>query len=496
MQYVKITEQGTQYFTNYMEKTIRQSRVEISANQTTNIDGNKIKNGDEVTFFVTIENKGVIEKDITIEDEIPYGLNINSIKLKTNEEEKQLNHERNLLLEQVKIKPKEIIELEINTTVDTSTMTKDEIENYVKIKGVNIQGESNKISFTIQLDNSNNNNNDDDNNNDDNNNDDNNNNDDFPDFPESNNYNISGTAWVDENANGERESNETKIPNMPIMLINENTKEEFSKTTSEDGNYTFENIKAGKYIIIFQYDTSKYKVTTYQKDGVTKDVNSDVINETIDIGNKKITVAKTKTLELNSNNLENIDAGFIENKKTDLKLDKTIKQVTVRNNKGTEVRAYNQTKLAKVEIDGKQIRNSEVTIEYNIAITNKGEVAGYVNEIIDYLPEGLTFNKEINKEWYQNSDGTLSTKTLANQSIAPNETKNITLILTKKMTEENTGTVTNKAKIKDVGINSNGSQADIIISIKTGRIVLYILLSITITGTIAIGVYFIKRKVL
>ena len=62
--------------------------------------------------------------------------------------------------------------------------------------------------------------------------------------------------------------------------------------------------------------------------------------------------------------------------------------------------------------------------------------------------------------------------------------------------KENTGTVTNKAKIKDVGINSNGSQADIIISIKTGRIVLYILLSITITGIIAIGAYFIKRKVL
>ncbi|MCI8636511.1 MAG: hypothetical protein HFJ36_01390 [Clostridia bacterium] len=480
-----------------MQRKIKQSRIEINAYQTTNISDNKIKNGDEVKFFITIENKGVIEKDITIEDEIPYGLIVNSIKLKTNEEEKQLNHEMNLLLEHVIIKPNEIIELEINTAVDTNTMIKDKIENYVKIKGVNIYGESNKVSFIIELDKTTDedNTNTDDNNNG-NNNGDNNNNDNNQGTQENNKYNISGTAWIDENANGERESSETKIPNMPIMLINENTKEEFSKTTSEDGNYTFENIKAGKYIIIFQYDTSKYKVTTYQKEGVTEENNSDVINETIDIGNKKIKIAKTKTLELNSNNLENIDAGFIENKKTDLKLDKTINKVTVRNNKGTEVRAYNQTKLAKVEIDGKQIRNSEVTIEYNIAITNNGEVAGYVNEIIDYLPEGLFFNKEINKAWYQNSDGTLSTKVLANQSIAPNETKNITLILTKKMTEENTGTVTNKAKIKDVEINSNGSQADIIISIKTGRIVLYILLSIIITAIIAIGIYFIKRKVL
>lgn len=491
MQYVKVTEQENEYFTNYMQKTIKQSRVEISAYQTTNRNDKKIKNGDEIKFSITIENKGVIEKDITIEDEIPYGLIVNSIKLKTSEEEKQLEHEMNLLLEHVTIKPEEIIELEINTIVDTNTMTKDEIENYVKIRGVNVTGESNKVSFIIELDKKT-----DDNNNDDNS--DNGDNSDNSNDNDNNNinnqvYNISGTAWIDEDENGEKESSETKISDMQVILINEDTQEEFSKTTGKDGNYIFENIKAGKYIIIFQYDTSKYKITTYQKEGVTKEMNSDVVNETIEIGNKKIRVAKTKTLELNSNNLENIDAGFIENKKFDLKLDKTIKQVTVKNNKKTEVRNYNKTKLAKVEIDAKQIENSEVAIEYNIEITNKGEVAGYVNEIIDYLPEGLTFNKEINKTWYKNSDGTISTKALANQSINPNETKNITLVLTKKMTGENTGTVTNKAKIKE---SNSESQADIIISIKTGRIIIYISLSIIITAIISVGVYFIKKEVL
>ena len=103
----------------------------------------------------------------------------------------------------------------------------------------------------------------------------------------------------------------------------------------------------------------------------------------------------------------------------------------------------------------------------------------------------MFFNKERNKAWYQNNDGTISTKVLANQSIAPNETKNITLVLTKKMTGENIGIIINKAKCEN-----SESQAELIISIKTGRIIIYISLVISITAIIAIGIYFIKKRVI
>ncbi len=73
------------------------------------------------------------------------------------------------------------------------------------------------------------------------------------------------------------------------------------------------------------------------------------------------------------------------------------------------------------------------------------------------------------------------------------------------MTEEDTGTITNNAKIskyssdytaQDINTKNNESQAELIVSIRTGRIVMYTILSITIIAIMAIGVYTIKKEVL
>ncbi len=71
------------------------------------------------------------------------------------------------------------------------------------------------------------------------------------------------------------------------------------------------------------------------------------------------------------------------------------------------------------------------------------------------------------------------------------------------MTQENTGTITNKVRIgkytndygsEDIDNQNNESQADVIVSVRTGRIILYISLAIIIIMIIAVGVYFIKKK--
>ena len=73
------------------------------------------------------------------------------------------------------------------------------------------------------------------------------------------------------------------------------------------------------------------------------------------------------------------------------------------------------------------------------------------------------------------------------------------------MTQENTGTITNKAKIEkyssdsvaeDVDSSNNESQVDVIVSVRTGRIILYLSLATIIIMIIAIGVYYIKKEVL
>ncbi|MCI8383718.1 MAG: hypothetical protein HFJ33_02450 [Clostridia bacterium] len=121
---------------------------------------------------------------------------------------------------------------------------------------------------------------------------------------------------------------------------------------------------------------------------------------------------------------------------------------------------------------------------------------------MDILPEGVYFSKEKNPDWYQNQDGNLITKKLANQIIEPSETKNITLVVNQKMNKENTGNITNIAKIsKDSSNdlsknNSKESKAELMISIKTGKVLLYLSFTIIITGMIAVGIYLIKKKVL
>jgi hypothetical protein len=334
-------------------------------------------------------------------------------------------------------------------------------------------------------------------------------------------YSISGIAWVDSNKNGKRDSSEEKLKNIEVILLEankgtvakNNSNSDLRTTTKEDGSYTFEGVNAGSYMVVFKYDSGKYRVTAYNAEGPAESSNSDVISKNITIDGEQKDVAITGTLEVKNSNLENIDAGFIQSEKFDLKLDKYINKIIVQNNSGTTVREYNNTQLAKVEIDSKQISGSTVIVEYNIQITNEGELAGYVNEIVDYMPSDLSFSSELNKNWYQLNNGELYSKELSNDIINPGDSKTVTLTLVKTMNQNNTGTSINTAEIskasndfsiEDIdstpGNKVSGeddiSTAQVIISVKTGGVVMYTLLIAIIIAVIGIGVYFIKKDVL
>ena len=169
--------------------------------------------------------------------------------------------------------------------------------------------------------------------------------------------------------------------------------------------------------------------------------------------------------------------------------------------------------MAKIEIDARRINNSMVIIEYKIDIANEGQVPGYVTEIIDYKPDDVTFNSEMNKNWYQSTDGEIYTKELANQIINPGETKTVTLTLMKNMNQNNTGTIQNIAEIHSdsndyslddmdsIPANNNMNEDDIsiaeaIVSIRTGAVVMYVSLVFIIVAILGIGIYLINKKVL
>ena len=223
-------------------------------------------------------------------------------------------------------------------------------------------------------------------------------------------------------------------------------------------------------------------------------------------------MVKTDTLKVSSN-VENINIGLVLNGVFDLELNKYISKITVKNNAGTEEYNYNKTKLAKVEIKAKQLKGSVVMIEYQIDVTNKGEVSANSVVVADYAPTELKFSSELNTTWYQNSDGTLCCTDLKNVEIKPGETKSVKLVLTKTMSETNTGIINNTAEIAE-GYNNSGlvdinsipanknqkendfSTAEVIISTATGSPIMYIAIVIISMLILGGGIYLINKKVM
>ena len=325
-------------------------------------------------------------------------------------------------------------------------------------------------------------------------------------------YTISGTAWLDENEDGKRDSNEKTLSGINVKLLNLDNNSSTTATTTENGFYSISNVSNGKYVAIFEYDTEKYILTKYQVETGTESRNSDVENVNMNIDGVNQRVASTDTLVINNTNLTNIDIGLIEAKTFDLSLSKTISNVKVSNENGTSSKDYNDANLAKVEVKAKYLNSTTAVIEYKIKVTNNGELAGYARKIADYKPTDLTFNSKLNPDWYQSGDNLYSTA-LADTKIEAGESKELTLILTKTMTETNTGLTNNTAEIveaynslgiEDVDSTPGNKQskeddlgsANIIISVSTGAAVSYVSLTLSIITIIAIAAYIATKKIL
>ena len=330
-----------------------------------------------------------------------------------------------------------------------------------------------------------------------------------------------GTVWIDTNKDGVKDANEQRVSGVKVLLLDNSTSniaissnnEQCITTTGTDGSYMFNNVPQGKYSVIFFYDSAKYSPTTYQKSGVNDEQNSDAIDKTVNYEGKDQIAAVTEEIVLSDTNKFNIDLGIVEDAKFDLKLDKIVQAITVNNGKNTTEHVYN-SKLAKIDFESKYAKTSSMVVEYKFTITNEGGIAGYVKKLADYLPEKLKFNSELNKDWYEGKDGVIYNASLANTIINPGESKEVTLILTKNMNGDNDfGLINNSAEIYETS-NDYGaldvdstpgnkatneddySTANVLTSVKTGDIVIYTTLIVTIIAIVGVGIYMIKKKVL
>lgn len=323
-------------------------------------------------------------------------------------------------------------------------------------------------------------------------------------------YTISGIAWYDKNMNGARDKDELRLSGIEIMAINADNGEIVNKfITDNEGNYYINELNKGNYLIIYKYDNNKYQLVDYKKIGVAENINSDVINVNIEENGSKYVGAISDIIRIDNSDFENIDIGLADRYIFDLKLESGIEKIVLQTNKQTKEYKYEYTNLAKLDISPEELAGATAFVEYKIKVTNEGNVAGYVNNIIDYLPEEMSFNSEINTNWYIGQDGNLYTSSLANEVIEAGETKKLSLILVKQMTEENTGINVNKIEIyeayNEYGISDEDSiennksdteddysQTTALLTVQTGQGVMYTVAILIILVVILVAIYDIK----
>ena len=497
------------------------SKVSVEMNSSTKTN---VLEGEKITYNIILKNEGSSSKNINLRDELPENFIIDTAKITNGKETITQESIGNIFTYVKRIEADSMIEIvlegrmldignnsetELNNVVYVDILDADDniiktiqTEPIVNIVEKNTQGESGDTNKdpdgeeslppidddTPPIDDNN---------------------------PESKTYTIRGLAWLDANKNGQKDSAETLLPNVHVMVINADTNqivkntngENYVTTTGEDGTYVVNDLEKGNYILLFEYDTNTYTVTVYKKSGVDETVNSDVINKNITMDGQTKLVALTDTLEINETGISNVNIGLIENATFDLSINKYIDKVDVVNSQGTETYTWDNEDTAKVDLVAKYINTANVVVDYKFVITNNGDVTGYVDKLIDDLPSGLEFSSELNKDWYKDGDGQIATTSLSGIKIEPGKTSEIHLILTKSMTEDSTGTIPNTAGFaqisnleqiaeKDEALANNESSAVLILSIKTGSPILYLSITLGCMIIIAVGAYIIKKKVL
>ena len=251
-----------------------------------------------------------------------------------------------------------------------------------------------------------------------------------------------------------------------------------------------------------------------------------VLNVTKDLLNGSYTATDAE-LEGYDENAVQIQDGVVtitvanEPKIFDLALKKWVSKAIVTNEDGSQtVTETGHTgdedpePPAKVDLGRQDINNVTVKFEFQIKITNEGEVAGYATEITDYIPEGLRFVQEDNPDWYTreplNGRERVATKLLENTLLQPGESATVSLILTWINGQDNMGLKTNIAEISqddneydlpDIDSTPDNfkdgeddiDDAPVILTVALGDTVLYIGVATLAVAVLTAGIFIIKK---
>lgn len=289
---------------------------------------------------------------------------------------------------------------------------------------------------------------------------------------------ISGYAFEDSNYNGfynsETEPRLKDIPadlyklsatdfdlKNPVDAIGGNDELVDEGLTDRNGYYSFSGLPSGNYYVKYTINCDKYTTTEKNKTDITNIgdaslVDSDAqmienyinteddsddqadeeteedseVSEEENTEEPRVCYAVSNILTLNNDTVEqkHIDLGLRVRQDFDIKIRKYITNVTVTSNKG--VKSYDYNKESKVQISIKNLKNTSFKVTYGIEIENNKYFPGTIGNIVETIPEGMTFNPNLieNDGWYE-SDGNLYYSYLNKTLIMPGEKYHLKIVL-------------------------------------------------------------------
>lgn len=412
----------------------------IEVVQSTNI-ANELTDEEKLEYYIDIKNKGNSTKTLSYNDELPKQLSVNNYAVFVDGTQVSENNS-NYVNAQITIPAGKTARVVISTSIYPQEANKTvTISNKPTLSSDNgevieINSVVHRITGTNQVYNIEETNN---------------------DQPENTtskeNYKIRGAIWFDENKNGKRDNTETAMSSVSLKLYNSLTKEmvknlyggEVTLDTNEYGEYTFDNLTSGEYIVIAMFNNENYEIGSYKVDGALEIENSDFVLANLDGQD----CAASDVIRVTNDSIYNIDLGLVEKEVFDLGIFKEISKITVVGNDNKAKEYEVNDKKATIELSEEDLNNSTMLLEYTIIVTNNSKIAGYAKSIVDYLPQGMAFNSELNPDWYLSKNGNLYCTSIANLKINPGEHKEIKLVLTKKNSGQNTGLIRGRTEIKE-----------------------------------------------
>jgi len=309
-------------------------------------------------------------------------------------------------------------------------------------------------------------------------------------------YSISGTTWVDVNENGNKDAEDIEGIQAEVQLLKDGEVVQ-TVNTNEAGEYSFTNLEVGEYIVVTNYEKDMYETTSYESDYTKKD-NSNAYE--VEKGK-----AITDSINITNSNVENLNIGLVEKDRFDFEISQNIVKATVISNGKEKEYEYYDLDLAKIELKSKQLKNAIIRLEYKIRVTNIGNVAGKASKLVNYMPKGMTFDKQNNPFWEKDDSGNLYYSGLKDTVISAGDFQDVILILDKQLNKDDnigiinskTGIATTESDVKIIESKSNNfTSQQTIITKAPSRIGLKVGIPLVIVVGIGTYVYMVYAGII